>query len=122
MIPLNEFHVYQVSMEIGEMVWKIVDRWSYFSKDTLGKQLVKSADSIALNIAEGYGRYFYKENRVFCYYSRGSAKETLSAITKAKSRNLITSDESESLNKKLDRYFSLMAGYIKSIGNDSTSK
>jgi len=41
----------------------VVDRWNYFQKDTVGKQLVRSADSIAANLSEGFGRYHYKETK-----------------------------------------------------------
>ncbi len=60
MIKHIDLEVYKVAMEIGDKVWDIVDGWDFFNKDTLGKQFVK-ADSIALNIAEGYGRYFIKK-------------------------------------------------------------
>lgn len=116
MIGLEELEVYKVSMEIGDIAWNVADKWPLFAKETLGRQLVKAADSMALNIAEGYGRYFYKENKVFCYYSRGSAKETMTALKKARRRNLITIEESNMVDKKLAFYFILMAGYIRSIG------
>ena len=74
-LRLEDLEVYKVAMEIGEIVWNIVIRWEYFEKKTLGVQLVDAADSIAFNISEGYGRFHYKENKNFCYYSRGSAKE-----------------------------------------------
>jgi four helix bundle protein len=70
MIKLIDLEVYKVALLIGEKVWVIVNRWDYFNKDTLGKQFVKAADSIALNIAEGYGRFFYKENKNFNYTGR----------------------------------------------------
>ena len=116
MIKLEDLEVYKVAMEIGEMVWSIVGKWDYFSKKTLGVQFVEAADSIAMNISEGYGRFHYKENKNFCYYSRGSAKETLTATTKAKQRNLITDDDFHFLTRKLSRYFYLMFGYVNSIG------
>ena len=62
MIRLIDLEGYKIALEIGERVWAIVDRWNYFDKDTLGKQFVRAADSISLNIAEGYGRFFYMEN------------------------------------------------------------
>jgi four helix bundle protein len=71
-MKLEDLHVYQLAMDIGERVWEIVLDWNYFARDTIGKQLVKAADSVAANISEGWGRYYYKENRQFCYYSRGS--------------------------------------------------
>jgi four helix bundle protein len=97
-------------------------RWGYFEKKTLGAPFVDSADSIALNISEGYGWFHYKENKNFCYYSRGSAKETLTATHKAKTRNLITEDEFAMLTQKFDLYFRLSFGYINSIGNTSSNE
>ena len=73
---LEELRVYNLSMEMGEKIWNIVIKWDFFAKDTIGKQLVKSADSVSANLSEGFGRYFYKEERNFCYYSRGSLFET----------------------------------------------
>lgn len=118
-LRLEDLEVYKVAMEIGELVWGIVNRWGYFEKKTLGAQFVDAADSIALNISEGYGRFHYKENKNFCYYSRGSAKETLTATHKAKLRNLITVEEFNLLAQKFDLYFRLSFGYINSIGNAS---
>ncbi len=121
-LRLEDLEVYKVAMEIGEIVWGIVTRWGYFEKKTLGAQFVDAADSIALNISEGYGRFHYKENKNFCYYSRGSAKETLTATQKAIARNLITEEEFALLTQKFDLYFRLSFGYINSIGNASSNE
>jgi four helix bundle protein len=115
-LKLEDLEVYKVAMEIGEIVWATVLKWDYFQKKTLGAQYVDAADSIALNISEGYGRFHFKENKNFCYYSRGSAKETLTATIKAKSRNLISQEDFILLSHKFDLYFRLMFGYINSIG------
>ena len=69
---LEELQVYQLSMELGEKIWKIVSEWNYFSKDTIGKQLIRNSDSVAANIAEGFGRYHFKKTKNFSYYARGS--------------------------------------------------
>jgi four helix bundle protein len=113
---LEDLLVYQVAMEIGEIVWELVNKWDYFPKKTLGDQFVRAADSMAFNISEGYGRFHFKENKNYCYYSRGSAKETFTANIKAKNRNLITDAEFELLSNKLNRYFHLLHPYIQSIG------
>jgi len=107
-LKLEDLEVYKVAMEIGDLVWRIVMKWEYFEKKTLGAQFANAADSIAFNISEGYGRFHYKENKNFCYYSRGSAKETLTAIEKSKSRNLISDDEYLLLTQKLSLYFRLI--------------
>ncbi|MEP6950475.1 MAG: four helix bundle protein [Ginsengibacter sp.] len=120
MIKLIDLEVYKVAMEIGNNIWDIVDKWDFFNKDTLGKQFVKAADSVALNIAEGYGRYFYKENKNFNYYSRGSAFECTSCLRKAVKRNLITKEENSKILFLFEKYFRLVNAHIKSIGQIST--
>lgn len=116
MIHLNDLQVYKVSMEIGDLVWNIVEKWNYFEKDTLGKQLTRAADSIGFNISEGYGRYHFAENKNFCYYSRGSAFETATGIRKAKQRNLLTEEDYIAIKEKLLLYHKLINPYINSIG------
>src|SRR3989339_635850 len=88
-MKLEELQVYQLAMEMAEKIWIIVVNWNYFEKDTIGKQFVRAADSIAANLSEGFGRYFYKENKQFCYYSRGSLFETKTWLRKAFNRKLI---------------------------------
>ncbi len=82
-MKLHELKVYQRSMDVGERIWALVSSWDIFAKDTVGKQLVRSIDSVAANLSEGFGRFFYKENRRFCYYSRGSLYENFTWIEKA---------------------------------------
>ncbi|MBL7112796.1 MAG: four helix bundle protein [Bacteroidales bacterium] len=115
-MKLEELEVYQLSLEIGERVWKIVIKWDYFAKDTIGKQLVKSADSIAANISEGFGRFSYKENKQFNYYARGSLFETKTWITKAKNRKLISEDDFLYFRKSLNNIGIKLNNYVKSIG------
>jgi len=77
--------------------------------------LVRSADSIGANIAEGFGRYHYKENKNFCYFSRGSLIETKGWITKAKTRNLMSENEYSEYLKKLATIHLKLNSYIKHI-------
>jgi four helix bundle protein len=83
----------------------------------VGKQLVRSADSIGANIAEGFGRYHYKENKNFCYFSRGSLIETKSWLNKAKTRKLISEAQHTEYLQKLETIHLKLNIYIKYIGN-----
>ena len=115
MLTLQELEVYKTAMDIGETISKIIITWNFFDKDTLGKQLIRSADSIALNISEGYGRYSFKENKMFCYYSRGSAYETQCALKKAHQRALINDEIFSILNQQITSFLKLLNGYIRYI-------
>jgi four helix bundle protein len=56
---LEDFKVYNLAMKTGEDIWAVIIAWGFFEKDTVGKQLVRAADSIAANLSEGLGRYHY---------------------------------------------------------------
>lgn len=116
---LEDFKTYHKAMEVGEKVWEVVAKWSYFEKDAIGKQLVRAVDSIAANLSEGLGRYHYKEIKNFSYYSRGSLFETKTWLTKANSRKLIDETTFKELIKELDVIGKMINTYIKSIGEKS---
>ncbi len=115
-MKLEDLQVYTLSMESGEDIWQIVSDWKYFAKDTIGKQLVRSTDSVAANISEGYGWYSYKENKHFCYYARGSLSESKTWLTKAHNRSLLSEELFQDLYKKLNNLGVKLNNYIKSIG------
>lgn len=120
-IRLEELEVYQLSMELGETIWDVTTNWSFLAQDTVGKQLIRSTDSIAANIAEGYGRFHYKENKQFCYYSRGSVLETKTWLKKAVNRKLLTEDQYLESISKLEIIHLKLNAYIKSIGKTTTT-
>ena len=120
-MSLEDLKVYQLAMEIGDEIYLLVDKWDNFQKWTTGKQLVEAADSIAANISEGYGRYFYKENRQFQFYARGSQSETKTWLTKANNRNLVDKEIYNSLMAKLDEFGRRHNNFIKSIGQTNAN-
>ena len=50
---LEDLEVYQLAESFSDEIWFIVVGWDYFAKDTVGKQIVRFADSTSANIAEG---------------------------------------------------------------------
>jgi hypothetical protein len=52
----ENLRIYQLAEKLSDNIWQSVGRWDNFAKDTVGKQLVRAADSIGANIAEGSGR------------------------------------------------------------------
>ena len=68
----ENLQIYKLSERLADQLWKIVNRWDVFARDTVGKQLVKAGDSIGANIAEGTGRGTDPEMRRFIRIARGS--------------------------------------------------
>jgi four helix bundle protein len=119
---LDDLEVYQLAESFSDEIWFLVSEWDYFAKDTVGKQIARSADSIGSNIAEGYGRYHYKENRNFCYFSRGSIIETKGWLRKWKIRQLITVEQFDLLFEKLQTIHLKLNAYLKFIGKSNNGK
>ncbi|MBK8565286.1 MAG: four helix bundle protein [Saprospiraceae bacterium] len=120
--PIDEIEVYKMAMDIGDEVWGLVIGWDYFLKDTIGKQFCRATDSISANIAEGYGRFHYNENRNFCFYARGSLIESKTWLIKAYKRNLIKEEVYTLLLNKLSVCHLKLNKYIKTIGKPPIQK
>lgn len=119
-MKLEELNIYNLAMKLGEQIWDIVKGWDYYSRDTLGKQLIRAIDSVATNLSEGFGRYHFKEVKNFGYYSRGSLYETKTWFTKAHNRALIGDDDYRDFLKEINNIGVKLNNYIKSIGKNKT--
>lgn len=56
---LKKNEAYKLSLELGEIVWQMVDLWPAFARQTIGYQYTRSAESVGANIAEGWGKFSY---------------------------------------------------------------
>ena len=113
----ENLRVYQLSEEISDIIWEIVVKWKRLAQDTVGKQLIKSADSIGANIAEGTGRGSYADNRRFARIARGSLFEVKHWLRRAYKRDLLTENEVSKLQNLIDELTPKLSAYIRSIGN-----
>lgn len=114
---LENLRVYRLSENLADQIWPIVLKWNIFSRDTVGKQLVKAADSIGANIAEGTGRGTFVDNRRFVRIARGSLNETQHWLRRAYKRRLLSDKEVETIKKIIDELAPKLNAYLKSIGN-----
>jgi len=89
MIALTDLDVYKTGEQLSDMVWEDFDSWPEKAQRTIEYQIIRSSDSISINIAEGYGRYTPADRRNFYRYSRGSFEETKGWLFKASKRRII---------------------------------
>ena len=97
MFKLDDVVAYRIGSELSGVVWDIVSRWKILAQKTLGEQWVRATDSIAGNIAEGFGRFHKKDKSKFYYNARASVYEAAHWTKMAKQRNLITDEEYEKI-------------------------
>jgi four helix bundle protein len=112
----KELRVYKLSEKLADAIWQIVNEWDMFTKNTIGIQIVRSADSIGANIAEGVGRGSYQDNKRFVRMARGSLNETQHWLRRAYCRNLLTVEQIEALKRMINELAPQLNAYLKSIG------
>ncbi|MFM7168904.1 MAG: four helix bundle protein [Planctomycetaceae bacterium] len=112
----ENLEVYQLSEKIADLAWDIVQSWETLARDTVGKQLIRAADSIGANIAEGEGRGSGKDNRRFVRIARGSLNETKHWLRRAFNRKLLTEPQITTLKPLLDELAPRLNAYLNSIG------
>ncbi len=112
----EDLHVYQLSEKLSDYVWEIVQPWEPFARKTVGSQLVRAADSIGANIAEGAGRGSFQDNRRFIRIARASLYETRHWLRRAHRRQLFTPTNTATLKSILDELAPRLNAYLNSIG------
>lgn len=122
-LNLDELRVYQMAEDLADRVWDLVVPWSAFEKDTVGKQLVRAADSVGANIAEGYGRASPIDHQRFVRTARGSLYEVRHFLRRADKRGLVEKTTKKPLQQTIQKLLPALNAYLSSLktaGSKST--
>ncbi|PSB43311.1 four helix bundle protein [filamentous cyanobacterium Phorm 6] len=113
----QELRVYKLSERLADEIWTTVNTWDSFAKNTIGQQIVRSADSVGANIAEGVGRGSYQDNRRFVKIPRGSLYETQHWLRRSYTRNLLTVEQVNTFTTIINDLAPQLNSYLQSIGS-----
>lgn len=108
----TELEVWQKARELKKEIEIVVKSFPAEEKFRLADQLIRSVRSINSNIAEGHGRFTYKEQLHFCIQARGSLSETLNHLIDAFDCSYINKDQMTHLKSSIDQVGKLLNGYI----------
>jgi four helix bundle protein len=117
----EKLEVYRLAEKLADDIWKIARKLDYFARDTVGKQMVRAADSIGANIAEGVGRGTYHDNRRFVHIARGSLNETQHWLRRAYVRKLLTAGQVDRIKPTVDELGPRLNAYLRSISRKCKS-
>lgn len=111
----EKLRVYRLAETLADGIWGIVRTWDYLAKDTVGKQMIRAADSIGANIAEGTGRGSLQDNRRFIRMARGSLYETQHWLRRAYKRSLLSKQQVASLTPIIGELTPKLNAYFRSV-------
>ncbi|MDZ8261379.1 four helix bundle protein [Nostoc sp. ChiQUE01b] len=113
---------YQDSLKLLKAAYQLADRLPTFERYNLSDQLRRSACSVLLNIAEGYGRYHYLDRLRFMYIARGSLTEAKSAFIIAESLGYCNTEQLHWVSQLKDQIEKGLNGYCRFIRSQQQGK
>lgn len=110
----TDLEVWKLARELRKFTYKLTKTFPSEEKHVLTAQLRRAAISVTANVAEGFGRYSYKENIQFCRHARGSIHEVRDHLTTALDAGYVSQDRWKELDDLAQRVTKLLKGYIRS--------
>ncbi len=109
----EDLDCWKASFEVKIWVMEIIKQFPSEEKYDLIDNMKRAANPTTRNIAEGFGRYHYKENIQFVRIAKGSMTEVLDDAITAEFKNYISKKELEIGRTKITRALQLMNGYTR---------
>lgn len=110
-----EWEVYKDSQELYTFIHILVKKVPKEYRFELGSQILRSASSVILNIAEGSGKESEKELNRFIEISLGSLYETLANLDILRMNGLIDEGEFVIGKKKVASICNQLGGFKKTL-------
>jgi four helix bundle protein len=113
-LPITHYEdllVYQKSYDLSLEVHKLTLTFPDFERFEIGRQLRTASKSIAVNIAEGYGRRTSAADfKRFLVMASGSCDEVKVWLSYAKDLGYLTEEAEESLRSRFDEVGRMLHG------------
>ena len=112
----ENLQIYKLAESLADEIWNIVGNWEQFAKDTIGKQIVLSVDSIGAHIIEGTEQQNFSAHQHYIRLAISSLNETRYWLRRAYTRHLLTREQINKLKPIVDELHPKLNAYLKSIG------
>lgn len=108
----TELEVWQQARTFKTNLYDLIKSFPSDEKFGLTDQIKRASRSVASNIAEGYGRFSYKDQLHFCIQARGSLFECQNHIIDACDCRYISEEIKKSFLEKSEGLSKILNGYI----------
>lgn len=118
----ENLEVYKAAKQYRVKIYKLTHQLPEYEKFNLVPQMRKAALSLTNNIAEGHGRYHWRENIQSVRQSRGSLEELLDDLNTCLDEKYAEETLLEGLKKESYELLKKMNGYIKYLKERKASE
>ncbi|MEL6988370.1 MAG: four helix bundle protein [Bacteroidota bacterium] len=122
---IENLKLYQRLCKLRKETFELVKEFPTEERYRLADQLIRSTRKCPANIAEGYGRFHYKENLQYCRIARGSLYETIDHLGVAWECNYISIEQHTMIKNEITSLLKMTNSYInylKSLIEEKPSK
>ena len=108
----EDLQCWQACREVRVFITELVKTYPKEERYSLVDNMKRAARSTTQNIAEGYGRFHYKENLQFCRISRGSLCELIDDLITSLDEGYVSKESYQKGRDKISNALALLNGYI----------
>ena len=109
----RDLAAWQLGRQLRVKIYDVSRKFPGEEKYVLLAQLRRAAISVTANVAEGFGRFSYRENIQYCRQARGSAYEIRDHLTTALDAGYIAQEEWVEIDALTQRVAQVLNGYIR---------
>jgi four helix bundle protein len=120
-MELGKLEIYRLALKLSHDTWKLYGVLSKRFQFSIGEQTLRAIDSVGANIAEGYGRYHYRDSIKFYYNARGSLWEAKHWLYLLSKRDLIEKKLYGEMMNDINLLGKKLNNFIESIKKRATN-
>jgi four helix bundle protein len=117
----TELEVWKKARALKIDIKTLADGFPAIEKYRLSDQLIRAVRSVGATIAEGHGRFTYKDQLHYCIMARGSLSETYHHLIDAFDCGYITEEELKNFKSKIEETERILNGYISFLRKNSST-
>ena len=118
-LSFEDLEVYKEARKFRKRMYRLAAKLPDIERYELAPQVRDAARSLTNNIAEGHGRFYYKENRAFQRKARGSLNELIDDINICIDEEYFLVKHLEALKEQGYQVRKMLDGYIGYLSRES---
>lgn len=117
----EDLKCWQAYREVRIFIMNLVKSYPKEEKYSIVDNMKRAARSATQNIAEGFGRFHYREDMQFCRISRGSLFELIDDLIASVDEGFISQEDYQLGREKISHALALLNGYISYLNRRLTN-
>ena len=117
----EDLKCWQACREVRIFIAELVNKYPKEEKYSLVDNMKRASRSTTPNIAEGFGRFHYRENMQFCRICRGSLYELIDDLITSVDEGFISREDCQKGKEKISKALALLNGYINYLSRRITN-